>query len=151
MAQRVCLPKFLGFESRRRRPLVDYVLASCPLLRLLYLRVLRFPLFLNNQDFQITIRWGIQHNEPLHGSISIYLFIVNLFYLFIYLLICYLFIHSPTVLANMSCSFEEGFCEWRNVRASRLDQFDWALLSGSTPSKKTGPTNDHTLGTSRGW
>ncbi|CAH3034862.1 unnamed protein product [Porites lobata] len=55
------------------------------------------------------------------------------------------------LLANMSCSFEEGFCEWRNVRASRLDQFDWALLSGSTPSQKTGPTNDHTLGTSRGF
>ena len=56
VAQRVRLPKFLGFESRFRRPFVDYVVASCPLLRLLYLRVLRFHPFLNNQDFQIPIR-----------------------------------------------------------------------------------------------
>ena len=58
--------------------------------------------------------------------------------------------YSPAVLTKMSCSFERGFCEWRNVHNSRLDQFDWTRLNGSTPSKTTGPTNDHTLGSSQG-
>lgn len=59
--------------------------------------------------------------------------------------------YTLAVFRNMSCSFERGFCQWRNVRNSRLDQFDWTLWNGSTPSRNTGPTNDHTLGTARGW
>lgn len=54
------------------------------------------------------------------------------------------------IFSNMSCSFEEGFCQWKNVQNSRLEQFDWTLWNGSTPSRNTGPSNDHTLGTSRG-
>jgi len=55
-----------------------------------------------------------------------------------------------SVFAKLSCSFEEGLCEWENVQGSKLDQFDWTLWNGSTPSRNTGPTNDHTLGTSKG-
>ncbi|KAL9984449.1 hypothetical protein ACROYT_G006741 [Oculina patagonica] len=55
------------------------------------------------------------------------------------------------VFTNMSCSFEDGFCEWKNVHGSTLDQFDWKLWNGSTPSRNTGPSNDHTLGTSKGY
>ena len=36
------------------------------------------------------------------------------------------------------------------MQGSKLDQFDWTLWNGSTPSRNTGPTNDHTLGTSKG-
>lgn len=51
---------------------------------------------------------------------------------------------------NMSCSFEKGFCHWKNLENSRVDHFDWTLWNGSTPSRNTGPSNDHTLGTSKG-
>lgn len=54
------------------------------------------------------------------------------------------------IFSNMSCTFEAGFCNWKNMRNSQLDQFDWTLRNGSTPSRNTGPSNDHTLGTSRG-
>ncbi|KAK2572947.1 A disintegrin and metalloproteinase with thrombospondin motifs 2, partial [Acropora cervicornis] len=54
------------------------------------------------------------------------------------------------IFSNMSCTFEAGFCHWKNMRNSQLDQFDWTLRNGSTPSRNTGPSNDHTLGTSRG-
>ena len=60
-----------------------------------------------------------------------------------------IFVLSP-VFSNMSCTFEAGFCQWKNMRNSKLDQFDWTLWNGSTPSRNTGPSNDHTLGTSRG-
>ena len=61
---------------------------------------------------------------------------------------CYPFL--LVVFANLSCSFEEGFCGWKNLRGSRVDQFDWTLWNGSTPSRNTGPAKDHTLGTSKG-
>ena len=47
-----------------------------------------------------------------------------------------------------SCSFEEPFCEWRNMDG---DDFDWIKASGqSDPDDITGPFVDHTLGTSQG-
>ena len=54
-----------------------------------------------------------------------------------------------------SCDFEEkSFCTWLNVpngnRSIGLDDFDWTLGSGSTPSWQTGPSTDHTTGTSLG-
>lgn len=54
-----------------------------------------------------------------------------------------------------SCDFEEkSFCTWLNVpnanRSVGLDDFDWTLGSGSTPSWQTGPSTDHTTGTSVG-
>ena len=48
------------------------------------------------------------------------------------------------------CSFERGFCSWSNVKKSSLDQFDWIIGSGSTPSIFTGPSSDHTTGTKAG-
>ncbi|XP_057298293.1 MAM and LDL-receptor class A domain-containing protein 2-like isoform X2 [Hydractinia symbiolongicarpus] len=48
------------------------------------------------------------------------------------------------------CSFEGGMCSWRNVKSSSLDQFDWIMGSGSTPSIFTGPSKDHTTGTNAG-
>ncbi|EDO37725.1 predicted protein, partial [Nematostella vectensis] len=40
------------------------------------------------------------------------------------------------------CTFEAGYCRWRN---SRDDQFDWQLHSGATLSRYTGPSYDHTF------
>ena len=35
------------------------------------------------------------------------------------------------------CSFDSGFCQWRNE--GNEDQFDWSITEGETPSKGTGP------------
>ena len=52
------------------------------------------------------------------------------------------------------CSFEQGTCSWSNVKgafkANTLDNFDWIMGSGSTPSIFTGPSVDHTTGTKSG-
>jgi len=44
--------------------------------------------------------------------------------------------------------FEAGFGSWTNVGG---DVFDWTRDSGGTPSSSTGPSVDHTLGTSSGF
>lgn len=46
------------------------------------------------------------------------------------------------------CTFENGRCTWTN--AATGDDFDWKEGSGRTDSTGTGPTNDHTLGTTQG-
>ena len=46
------------------------------------------------------------------------------------------------------CDFETGTCTWVNTQVG--DDFDWLRGSGSTPSFFTGPTADHTTGTSAG-
>ncbi|XP_021371354.1 MAM and LDL-receptor class A domain-containing protein 1-like [Mizuhopecten yessoensis] len=48
----------------------------------------------------------------------------------------------------MSCDFESTtVCGFQQ---DHTDQFDWTRGSGSTGSRGTGPSNDHTYGTSRG-
>ena len=47
----------------------------------------------------------------------------------------------------VSCDFEQSFCGWVQ---SKTDKFDWMLRHGSTPSRMTGPSVDHTLHTSSG-
>ncbi|XP_062511968.1 MAM and LDL-receptor class A domain-containing protein 1-like isoform X2 [Corticium candelabrum] len=49
--------------------------------------------------------------------------------------------------AKTTCDFESGFCGWKNLPRNDLN---WRLMSGSTPSVGTGPTTDHTKGTSLG-
>ncbi len=46
------------------------------------------------------------------------------------------------------CDFETGFCTWTNNIDG--DDVNWILDTGGTPSGTTGPTKDHTLGTSLG-
>ena len=46
------------------------------------------------------------------------------------------------------CDFENGLCTWMNVHAG--DNFDWNLGKGGTSSAYTGPSADHTKGTSAG-
>lgn len=50
-----------------------------------------------------------------------------------------------------SISFSDGsrnnLCGWVNAKN---DQFDWTIATGSTPSVKTGPRNDHTYNSSAG-
>ncbi|XP_014680988.1 PREDICTED: MAM and LDL-receptor class A domain-containing protein 2-like [Priapulus caudatus] len=46
-------------------------------------------------------------------------------------------------------NFESGLGEWMNTVEG--DDFDWTRLSGVTPSLYTGPSRDHTLGTSKGY
>ena len=46
-----------------------------------------------------------------------------------------------------ACTFEKGRCTWTNAQT---DDFDWRDGTGSTTSGGTGPSSDHTLGTSAG-
>lgn len=47
------------------------------------------------------------------------------------------------------CSFESAaICGYTNQKSG--DKFDWTRASGGSPSVNTGPSNDHTYGTSYG-
>lgn len=46
------------------------------------------------------------------------------------------------------CNFEDGFCNWRHDESTGL--FKWRLNKGETEESTTGPTRDHTTGTSTG-
>jgi hypothetical protein len=46
------------------------------------------------------------------------------------------------------CDFETDFCTWSNMK--NADDFDFVRFKGSTSSASTGPSSDHTLGTSQG-
>ena len=48
----------------------------------------------------------------------------------------------------LSCSFETSLCSWTQDHG---DQFDWTRRRGPTPTARTGPTRDHTTGTSTGY
>lgn len=50
---------------------------------------------------------------------------------------------------ELQCDFEKGLCNWEQEQSGE-DVFDWALISGPTPTLNTGPLRDHTLGTSNG-
>lgn len=45
--------------------------------------------------------------------------------------------------AAMNCTFETGFCDFRQVAT---DDFDWTWTNTSTPTVGTGPDRDHTTG-----
>ncbi|XP_059097449.1 MAM and LDL-receptor class A domain-containing protein 1-like [Tigriopus californicus] len=50
-----------------------------------------------------------------------------------------------------SCDFEDGtMCAWHNVDSGE-DQSDWLLTAGSTHTEETGPSFDHTTGSSFGY
>lgn len=55
---------------------------------------------------------------------------------------------SPGSPAISNCDFESGLCGFTNDVAG--DIFDWTLQAGRTASGNTGPSADHTLGTSSG-
>ena len=38
------------------------------------------------------------------------------------------------------CDFDNGLCSWTN---SKMDDFDWTVRSGRTPSFFTGPVGDY--------
>jgi len=49
---------------------------------------------------------------------------------------------------QLQCSFEDtNLCGWKNVHG---DNFDWTRANGYTASVGTGPSFDHTTGTSNG-
>jgi hypothetical protein len=48
------------------------------------------------------------------------------------------------------CTFEDGLCGWIDAPNGIMDDFDWQIGSGSTPTSSTGPSVDHTTGTSTG-
>lgn len=45
------------------------------------------------------------------------------------------------------CDFEASLCGWNQTTA---DDFDWTIRTGQTSTVNTGPSTDHTLGTSSG-
>ncbi|GFN85250.1 MAM and LDL-receptor class a domain-containing protein 2-like [Plakobranchus ocellatus] len=49
-----------------------------------------------------------------------------------------------------SCDFTLNTCQWRNVE-DHTDDFDWLRNRGKTASLNTGPSTDHTSGTSSGF
>ncbi|XP_067654503.1 MAM and LDL-receptor class A domain-containing protein 1-like [Haliotis asinina] len=46
--------------------------------------------------------------------------------------------------AQFDCTFETGFCQW--TQAQGTDKYDWKRKVGSTQTRGTGPTGDHTTG-----
>lgn len=50
---------------------------------------------------------------------------------------------------ELQCDFEKGLCSWEQEQSGG-DVFDWARISGPTPTLNTGPLRDHTLGTGDG-
>ncbi|XP_077867484.1 MAM domain-containing glycosylphosphatidylinositol anchor protein 2-like [Saccoglossus kowalevskii] len=49
-----------------------------------------------------------------------------------------------------SVDFEHGLNNWFNIKDDDKDQFDWLISSGESPYVMTGPTIDHTKGTTEG-
>lgn len=47
----------------------------------------------------------------------------------------------------INCTFDDGTCGWIQ---DPYDKFDWQRNNGSTASRRTGPTNDHTYGDASG-
>lgn len=45
------------------------------------------------------------------------------------------------------CNFENDLCQWQQQTD---DEFNWTRRKGQTPSIYTGPSRDHTLGTTAG-
>ena len=49
------------------------------------------------------------------------------------------------------CDFENNNCYFDNYnKAAKMDDFDWKIANGGTPSLGTGPATDHTTGTKYG-
>ncbi|XP_022083158.1 ALK tyrosine kinase receptor-like isoform X2 [Acanthaster planci] len=57
--------------------------------------------------------------------------------------------HCGVIPFGGACSFEDGWCGWHNVIQG--DDFNWTRHNGSTRTSNTGPSFDHTLGTSQGF
>lgn len=53
-----------------------------------------------------------------------------------------------TTNSPVACDFENGYCSYEDMTG--YDDFDWKRWQGSTPSWNTGPSVDHTTGTSSG-
>ncbi|XP_033104873.1 MAM and LDL-receptor class A domain-containing protein 2-like [Anneissia japonica] len=47
------------------------------------------------------------------------------------------------------CDFDKDFCDW--TQAEETDEFDWLRNNGPTNSIDSGPSRDHTTGTSKGF
>ena len=49
--------------------------------------------------------------------------------------------------SSFDCTFEQGLASWTQDKS---DQFDWSIATGTTLSRGTGPSSDHTLQSSSG-
>lgn len=68
----------------------------------------------------------------------------DIYYVFFFLYFCCCFCFTGNV--GYDCNFEQGVCSsWVQ---DKTDTFDWTLQQGGTASSGTGPSIDHTLGTS---
>lgn len=61
---------------------------------------------------------------------------------------CYLYCDIIDTIEALNCTFEMGFCDWHYPM--NANGIQWTRRRGSTPSSGTGPSSDHTLGTSQG-
>ncbi|CAF3694948.1 unnamed protein product, partial [Didymodactylos carnosus] len=62
-----------------------------------------------------------------------------------------LFIQNGECETEGSCDFEQGYCGFYNTQQQGEDQFDWLRQRGNTESYETGPSVDHTTGTTAGY
>lgn len=71
------------------------------------------------------------------------------YFLYVYMLCMLIFISTagqPGQFAVLSCNFESNKCGYTDD----AEDFKWIRKSGPTISSNTGPTQDHTKGTSSG-
>ncbi|CAK8675733.1 unnamed protein product [Clavelina lepadiformis] len=53
---------------------------------------------------------------------------------------------TQSIYSSINCTFDNDLCGWAQ---STDDNFDWAHISGATPSHGTGPSADHTSGSGK--
>ncbi|XP_013397768.1 MAM and LDL-receptor class A domain-containing protein 1-like [Lingula anatina] len=51
---------------------------------------------------------------------------------------------GATAQSQLDCDFEANLCQWKQEPTT--DNFDWTRQKGTTSSRNTGPTRDHTTG-----
>ncbi|RDD36431.1 Deleted in malignant brain tumors 1 protein, partial [Trichoplax sp. H2] len=56
---------------------------------------------------------------------------------------------NPVDITALNCTFQYGFCNWKHP--SNSSALHWSRMQGQTSSFGTGPTADHTFGTSLGY
>lgn len=87
-------------------------------------------------------------NFPAEPRMFVYFSRILLLLLLSYLHVSYFaLIIALIVAATGPCTFENGMCGWLQ---DSDDDFNWRKKTGPTSTQFTGPSADHTVGTSKG-
>ena len=82
-------------------------------------------------------KWTLFYCATQHVGLHLFFFFLSLS------------LHSPPA-CTLPAKTTWGGNSMQGYTQLRTDNFDWTLRRGSTPSSSTGPTQDHTTGTSSG-